>query len=92
MDADNGKLEIAVLDGQECTTCDSVVFPVEADRDYSIRLYARAEFVDAFVDDRLVFSAVLNDSPPSGRIGFAVESASARLQELRIAVLEPLPH
>ena len=90
LNAEKGSLEIAEIDGPEWLTRDSMSFPTAYGSEYRLRLFARSEFVDGYIDDRLVFSVVLNNIPDSGRTGFEVQSASACFKEIRIAALEPL--
>jgi len=40
------------------------------------------------VDDKLVFSTVVDDAPLSGKVGFAVDSAIVSFSNLRVASLE----
>ena len=56
--------------------------------EHVVRIFARSEFADCYLDDRFVFSTVLNEAPLSGKIGFAVDSAKASFRELRVASLE----
>ena len=52
-----------------------------------LRVLARSEFVDAYLDDRWLFSAVLSDLPRAGRMGVAIAGGRATFDALRVAHL-----
>ena len=91
LDAMSGDVEVTRMEDGRFTMLDAVASGIEAGESYKVRIFARAEFVDWYVDDRLVFSTAINDVPLIGRIGFAVDNTTASFTHLRIAALEELP-
>ena len=65
-------------------------WPLEGDKAVAVRVLARAEFVEAYLNDRWAFSTVLADQPRRGLLGVAVEGGEATFRRLRCADLGPL--
>ncbi len=90
LDTRSGNIEIARMDAGQLTILDTEISELEPGEKHRIRIFARSEFVDSYVDDRLIFSTAINDVPLSGKIGFAVDSAVVSFWNLRVASLEEL--
>ncbi len=91
LDEPSSSVEIARLTGGELSTIDIWRSAEPLSMRRSIRVFARSEFADCYLDDRLIFSTVIDDAPRSGRAGFLVASGSARFSNPRLASLEPQP-
>jgi len=90
LDTRAGNIEIARIDEGRLTVLDAVTSGMRPGEKHEVRIFARAEFVDSYVDNRLIFSTAINDVPLSGKIGFSVDSAVASFWNLRVASLEAL--
>jgi len=90
LDTKSGNVEIARIDGDKLTVLDAVISGLQSGEKHSVRIFARAEFVDSYVDDRLIFSTAIDNVPLSGRIGFAVDSAIVSFWNFRVALVEGL--
>lgn len=88
LDVSSGIIEIARVEQGQPTNLDSVISDIRNGDDHTVRIFARSEFVDCYVDDRFIFSTVMNDLPLSGIIGLTVDSAAASFCDLRVALLE----
>jgi len=88
LDAKSGNVEIARTENGQSVMRDTMSLGIKAGKDYTIRIFARSEFADCYVDDRFIFSTVVDDTPLSGKIAFAVDSGMASFYNLRIASLE----
>jgi hypothetical protein len=92
-DSRDGALEIGELNGAgsfNFVPRDNFYAKLKPDTKCHLRIYARAEFVDCYMDDRLVFSAVVEDLPNKGSIGLAVEGGTCTFSDLRVAELSSL--
>jgi hypothetical protein len=69
---------------------DAVRWPLRDGGAVAVRVLARAEFVEAYVDNRWVFSTILPDEPAAGLLGCAVEGGDACFRHLRCAELEAM--
>lgn len=88
VNAQSGKVEIVAMEKGQTSTRDAVLLGIRPSEEHTIRIFARSEFVDCYVDDKLVFSTVVDDAPLSGKVGFAVDSAIVSFSNLRVASLE----
>ena len=88
LDIRSGNMEIARVEGDQATTLDAVTLGLKSGEEHTVRIFARSEFADCYIDDRFIFSTVMDDLPLSGKVGFAVDSAAASFSNLRIASLE----
>ncbi len=88
VNAQSGKVEIAAVEKGQISTRDAVLLGIRPSEEHTIRIFARSEFADCYVDDKLVFSTVVDDAPLSGKVGFAVDSAIVSFSNLRVASLE----
>lgn len=57
-------------------------------RRYALRLLARAEIVEAYLQDRLIFSRSFASVAEEGRIGFAVDGGWLGIEQLNVHPLE----
>ena len=57
----------------------------------SLRVIARAEFVEVYIDDGLALCVSLTENPQSGAAGCFVEGGKCTFEDFRMAELEPLP-
>ncbi len=90
LDARHGELtwgELRPAAGFNLLRRDTVKAPVDVGRRYHVRLLARWEFMDVYLDDRLMFSAVVDGLPPSGRTLLLAEAVEARFGAFRLAEL-----
>jgi len=85
-----GRLRRAWSSGCVLSPVDAASAPIKAGEPVAVRVLARAEFIEAYVNDRWCFSTVLPDDPPRGVLGLAVEGGEATFRNLRCAELEPL--
>ena len=83
-----GKIEIGCIEVTDFVAMDTYLTDIQNSKDYTVRIFARSEFVDCYINNRFLFSTVLEDKPLSGRIGFAVDNALASFGALRVAALE----
>jgi len=88
LDAKSGNVEIARTENGQSVMQDTMLLGIKAGKDYTVRIFARSEFADCYVDDRFIFSTVVDDTQLSGKVGFAVDSGIASFYDLRIASLE----
>lgn len=59
-----------------------------ARRRYPLRLIARSEIVEAYLQDRLIFSRSFASLPAAGRIGFAADGGRLAIERLSVHPLE----
>ncbi len=59
------------------------------DQPVRLRILARGEHIELYLDDRWLFSAHVEELPPRGRLAFMVEAGEAAFEQLRVAELEP---
>lgn len=71
------------------TPYDVIHQPLSRDTKYALRILARDELVEAYLDDVLLFSATQREHPRQGRIGLAV-LGETEFSHHRIATLKPL--
>ena len=88
LNAKSGNIEIAKAEEGQATILDAMDLGLKPGEEHTLRIFARSEFADCYVNDRFIFSTVVNDAPLSGKIGFAVHSAAASFRNLRVASLE----
>jgi len=60
---------------------------LQCGREYRVRLFVRAEFVECYLDDGWVFTTVLGDMPDRGAIYLWVEGGTAAFEGLRVAAV-----
>lgn len=72
------------------THYDTIHRPLALGRTYALRILARDEFVEAYLDDVLLFSASQRKHAREGRLGLAV-LGEATFSRNRAASLSPLP-
>jgi hypothetical protein len=65
--------------------------PLRRDRAYRLRVFVRDQHVEAYLDERWVFTYVLGGDPQAGGVGVLVHRGEARFSDLRAAAIEPLP-
>jgi len=88
VDAQSGQVEIAAVEKGQTSTLDAVLLGIRSSEEHTIRIFARSEFADCYLDDKLLFSTVVDDAPLSGKVGFVVDSAVVSFSNLRVASLE----
>lgn len=88
LDAKSGNVEIARVEEGQAVTRDAVILDLQPSEEHTVRVFARSEFADCYVDDKFIFSTVVDDAPLSGKIGYAVDSAVASFFDFRVASLE----
>jgi len=88
VNAQSGQVEIAALEKGQISTRDAADLGIRPSEEHTIRIFARSEFTDCYLDDKLVFSTVVDDVPLSGKVGFVVDSAVVSFSNLRVASLE----
>jgi len=87
VNAQSGKVEIAAVEKGQVSTRDAILLGIRPSEEHTIRIFARSEFTDCYLDDKLVFSTVV-DAPLSGKVGFVVDSAIVSFSNFRVASLE----
>jgi beta-fructofuranosidase len=85
-----GRLQRSWSGGGALAPLDTVSRPLPPGEPVTLRVLARAEFVEVYVNDRWVFSTLFADDPQRGALGLAVEGGEAAFRRLRCAELEPL--
>jgi len=90
LDAKSGNVEIAGIEEGQVATRDAVMLDLQTSQEHIVRIFVRSEFADCYVDDKFIFSTVVDDHPLSGKIGFVVDSAVTSFSNLRIASLKSL--
>jgi len=70
---------------------DSVYWELSDKRPILLRIIARAEFVEVYIDDRLALCVSISNEFQSGVIGYFVEGGKSSFGNIRLAELEPLP-
>lgn len=88
IDVKQGKIEIGCIEAAGFVAMDTYYTDIQNSKDYAVRIFARSEFVDCYINNRFLFSTVFEDNPVSGRIGFAVDSGLVSFGGLRVAALE----
>jgi hypothetical protein len=74
-----------------CHIYDSVYWKLSVKRPILLRIIARAEFVEVYIDDRLALCVSISNEFQSGAIGYFVEGGKSSFENIRLAELEPLP-
>ena len=69
---------------------DSFRLGLKPGRTYRLRTFLRDEHLEAYLDDRWIFSSVL-DMPPGGELMLYAEGGKATFESLRVAAIEPFP-
>jgi hypothetical protein len=64
--------------------------PLVRSRSYHLRVLARAEFYEVYLDDRWIFTKVFEDAPRSGSVRLYVERGRAEFRDIRLSQLSPL--
>jgi beta-fructofuranosidase len=85
-----GRVEPSWAGGCTVTPLDSAGYGLRGRGAVKVRIFARAEFVEAYVGDFWLFSTVLPEEPLRGLLGFMVEGGRAAFKNLRCAELPPL--
>jgi len=85
-----GRVEPAWSGGCMVTPLDSVGYGIRRRDTVSLRVLARAEFIDVYAQDIWLFSTVLPEEPRRGLLGFMVEGGKAVFKNLRCAELEAM--
>ncbi len=94
---DFAKSEILISDasyywatGWFCKKIDLCRHPLERNKDYKIRCFARDEHFEVYLDDKWIFTTAFPNAPKSGDVELLVEHGEAIFSDLRIATIEPL--
>jgi len=74
-----------------CHIYDSVYWDLSDKRPILLRIIARAEFVEVYIDDRLALCVSISNEFQSGVIGYFVEGGKSSFENIRLSELEPLP-
>jgi beta-fructofuranosidase len=80
-----------VTAGGHAREIDTVRLPLERDRPYALRCFARAEFFDVYLDDVWLFTRAIPTAPASGDVELMTERGEAEFTDLRLARLPALP-
>ncbi len=68
---------------------DRCALPLELDRDYELRILARGEHVEAYLDGRWLFTTHVPEAPARGDVELLTERGRATFHDVCIAELEP---
>lgn len=102
LDFEYQKLEIDPVIRIEITGWGTAISPPElksidyyrknlnANTNYHLRCFTRAEFFEVYLDDELIFSVAACDAARNGDVGLFVERGQASFHKLRLAKIEPL--
>ena len=69
---------------------DSSRFPLERGRTYHLRIFLRDEHLEAYLDERWVFTTPM-EMPTGGELALYAEGGRARFESIRVAAIEPIP-
>ena len=72
------------------TTVDTCSLRLDHGTTYHLRCFARDEHFEVYLDDRWLFTAVLNDAAKAGDVDLYVERGQVAVSDIRLAAIEPL--
>ncbi len=70
--------------------CDKWGCPLESDKEYNLRCFARDEHFEVYLDDRWIFTLALADEARVGDIELFVERGEVEFSNVRLATIKPL--
>jgi len=95
LDFDTGQAHVGTTEydpfsGAGFVPLDSFRLGLKVGQIYRLRIFLRDEHLEAYLDDRWIFSSVL-DVPPGGELMLYAEGGKAAFESLRVAAIEPFP-
>jgi sucrose-6-phosphate hydrolase SacC (GH32 family) len=91
LNAANGMVEWGRLSYSDIIQVeDEVKWPLLADNPIQVRILARNEHIELYLNNRWVFSAHTEDLPQKGKLGFSVQNGNVKIDNLLVKELEPL--
>jgi sucrose-6-phosphate hydrolase SacC (GH32 family) len=77
--------------GYYCKPLDDICrVALHRDRPHHLRVLARNEHLEVYLDNRWIFTATIPQAPTSGAVEFIAESGEAVFSNLHLAAIEPL--
>ena len=91
LDAGAGAVEWGSLSYSDVIClADEIKYQVPVDKSVQVRILARNEYIDLYLDDRWIFSACAEGLPRKGGLEFSLEGGTAEISNMLVSKIEPL--